>query len=378
MKRKEGIIDTQRRGLLFLMKKNKIDVFQGLGSFEDQHSVLVQGEKSKEIIKAEHILIATGSKVRELPFAPSDGKTILTSDNIIFCEEPPKSLAIIGGGVIGVEFASLFSAFGTEVTIIEMGPQIIPTEDPECAKELARQLKKNKVKIETNTKLTSLKVQKAGTCVVKTEAKEDRVFDKVLVSIGRQPVTANLNLNKIGIKTEHDFIPVDAHYRTSIPKVFAIGDVIKTPALAHTASAEAIHAVEVIAGHQPPVIDYQANPSAIYSCPEVASIGQSEAELKTKGIAYKSTKFPFAPLAKAKIEDVTEGFIKIFSDSKYGEILGVHIVGAKATELIGEFVLGKILETTVSELAHAIHPHPTISETVMETAHAAVGGAIHM
>jgi len=378
MKRKDGIVDAQRKGLLFLMKKNKIDVYQGHGRFLDKNTIEVTAaDGKKESIQTKHTLLATGSRVKELPFARSNQKNILTSDTILFIDHVPKSLAVVGGGVVGMEFASLFGRFGCEVTVIELLPQVLPSEDPECANEVVRQLKKQNVTIETGVKLTGVKDQ-GDHCVVSVEGKPDRVFAKVLMSIGREPVTDDLGLQKVGIAVDRGFINVDAHYKTSAANIFAIGDILKTAALAHTASAEAMHAVEVIAGKNPPLINYEANPSAIYTYPEVASIGMSEPKLKEKNIAYKVAKFPFAPMAKAKIEEATEGFIKILSHPQYGELLGVHIVGARATELIGEFVLGKILETTVDEIGHAIHPHPTISETIMEAAHAAMGGAIHM
>jgi dihydrolipoamide dehydrogenase len=379
MKRKNDIVDAQRKGLLFLMKKNKVDVFRGHGRFLDRNKIEVTAADGKKtVLNTKHTLIATGSRVKEIPFAKSNHTTIMTSDDILFIKSVPKSLAIVGGGVVGMEFASLFARFGTEVTVIEMAPQVLPTEDEESVKELCRYLKKQKVQIETATKLTAVE-SKGDHCVVKVEGKEPRKFDIVLMSIGRAPVTDDIGLDKIAIKPESGgFIKVDAHYQTSVPGIFAIGDVIPTPMLAHTASAEAIHAVEVIAGHHPPVIDYETNPGAIYTYPEIASIGQTEKNLKDAGIAYKVAKFPFAPMAKAKIEDATEGFVKILYDPVYREILGVHLLGAKATEMISEFVLGKILETTIDEIGHAIHPHPTISETIMEAAHVAAGGAIHM
>jgi dihydrolipoamide dehydrogenase len=267
---------------------------------------------------------------------------------------------------------------GSKVTVIELAPQVLPFEDGEVAQELVRNVKKQGITVETGTKLTKVE-SKGDHCLVTVEGKEARRFAKVLMSVGREPVSADLGLDKLGITPEKGgFIKVDEHYRTKIPTVFAIGDVIPTPALAHTASAEAMHAVEVMAGHHPPLINYDANPNAIYTYPEVASIGMTEQKLKEKNIAFNVAKFPFAPLAKAKIEDMTVGFIKILFEPKYKEILGVHIVGAMATEMIAEFALGKVLETTLDEIGHTIHPHPTMSETIMEAAHAGMGGAIHM
>jgi dihydrolipoamide dehydrogenase len=287
-------------------------------------------------------------------------------------------MAIIGGGVVGIEFASLFARFGTDVTVVEAAPQVLPYEDEETVKELVRCVKKQGVQFETGAKITAIE-DKGKDGVKLTTAESTRTFAKVLVSIGREPVTDDIGLNTVGVTTDRGFIKVDlATYKTSCDGIYAIGDVIPTPMLAHTASAEAFNCAEVIAGKKPHKVHYEANPSAIYTYPEIASIGMTEKALKEKGIEYKSGKFPFSPMAKAKIEDATDGFIKILFEPKYREILGVHIVHARATEMIAEFSLGKVLETTVDEIAHTIHPHPTLSETIMEAAHAALGAAVHM
>lgn len=375
--RKDKIVGDQRKGLIYLMKKNKIDVYYGHGRIASQMSVTVQREKETKTLKTKNILIATGSRVRELPFAPTTGKRIMSSDHILFIDRVPESLAIIGGGIVGMEFASMFGRFGSKVTVIEMAPRILITEDGEVVKDFQKHIAKQNVKIETGTKLTGLKETK-NNVVVSVDGKADRKFDTVLVSIGRAPVTEDIGLNMVGLATDRGFIDVDGDCRTKVSNIFAIGDVLKSPALAHTASAEAIHAAEVIAGHKAEPINYESNPSAVYTYPEIASVGRTEEQLKEQKIDYKVGKFPFAPMAKAKIEGATEGFIKIIYESKYREILGVHIIGGRATELIAEFSLGRTLETTVDEIAHTIHPHPTISETVMEAAHAAMGSAIHM
>ncbi len=382
MARKQGIVDAQRKGLRFLMKKNKIDTFEGHGRLAGKGKVAVTGADGKaQTLETRFVLIATGSRIRDLPaqIAKTNGKTVVNSDDVLSLDRVPASLCVVGGGVVGTEFASLYGRFGTQVTIVEMAPQILPTEDADCVKELSRYLKKQNVTIETGSKLTKVEASPAGDfATVFVEGKEPRKFERVLISIGRAPVTEDIGLDSVKITTDKGFIKVDEHYKTSEPSVFAIGDVIPTPALAHTASAEAIHAVEVMAGHHPHVIDYQANPNAIYTYPEIASIGRTEETLKTTGVEYKVAQFPFAPLARAKIDDATEGFVKILYEPKFRELLGVHIVGAKATELIAEFALGKVLETTVDEIAATIHPHPTISETIMEAAHVAMGGAIHL
>jgi dihydrolipoamide dehydrogenase len=379
MGRKDKIVDDQRKGLRFLMKKNKIEVFEGHGRISGRGRVTVTHADGKSTaMDTRNIMIATGSRVRQLPFVKTNGKGIMSSDDVLFITEVPKSMAIIGGGVVGIEFASLFARFGCDVTVVEAAPQVLPFEDEETVKELVRCVKKQGVKFETSVKITAVEdTGKDGVRLVTTES--TRTFEKVLVSIGREPVTDDIGLGSVGITTERGFIKVDfATYKTSADGVYAIGDVIPTPMLAHTASAEAFHCAEVIAGKKPHKINYEANPSAIYTYPEIASIGMTEKTLKEKGIEYKSGKFPFSPMAKAKIEDATDGFIKILFEPKYREILGVHIVHARATEMIAEFSLGKVLETTVDEIAHTIHPHPTLSETIMEAAHAAMGAAVHM
>lgn len=382
LERKQSIVDAQRKGLRFLMKKNKIDTFEGHGRIAGQGLVSVTDKSGNiQTLKTKYVLLATGSRIRELPIAKTNGKTIINSDDILFLDRVPSSLCVVGGGVVGTEFASLFGRFGSQVTIIEMAPQILPSEDADCVKEMVRHLKKQNISVETSAKIISIE-DKKDHALVTTEGNKARAFERVLISVGRAPVTEDIGLDKVGLTTDRGFIKVDTHYRTSVNWVFAIGDIIPTPMLAHTASAEAVHAVEVMAGHQPPTIDYQANPNAIYTHPEIASIGQTEQKLisagKKKDVDYKVAQFPFAPLARAKIDDATEGFVKIIYEAKYRELLGVHIIGAKATEMIAEFALGKVLETTVDEIAHTIHPHPTISETIMEAAHVAMGGAIHL
>jgi dihydrolipoamide dehydrogenase len=378
--RKDKIVDDQRKGLRFLMKKNKIEVFEGHGRIAGKGKVTVTGADAKVVnLETRNIMIATGSRVRQLPFAKSNGKGILTSDDILFIESVPKSLAIIGGGVVGVEFASLFGRFGSDVTVIEMAPQIVPFEDEESAKELARCLKKQKVSIETSVKLTAIEDKGKDGVQVTLEGQKPRIFDKVLVSIGREPVTDDIGLNTVGIVTDRGQIKVEpATFKTPVEGIYAIGDVIPTPMLAHTASAEAHCCAEIIAGKKSAKVHYETNPSAVYTYPEIASLGLTEKSLKEKGVDYKVAKFPFSPMAKAKIEDATDGFVKILFEPKYREILGVHIVNARATEMIAEFSLGKLLESTLDEIAHTIHPHPTLSETIMEAAHAGLGSAVHL
>jgi len=378
MKRKDVIVESQRKGLRYLMKKNGIDVYQGTGEFSSSNTLdVVPAKGNKQTLSAKNFLIATGSQVRKLSFIPSNSENILTSDSVLSIDHIPKSLAIIGGGVVGIEFASLFSRLGSQVCIIELASQILPTEDQECVTELTKYLMKFGVKIKTDKKLTKIN-DEGGQVQLVLDGEENMRFEKMLLCVGRKPALSELRLHQIGLEIDREFLRVNDHYQTKQPHIYAVGDVITTPGLAHTAAAEAFHAVEHMAGKQPQIIDYKANPSAIYAYPEIASIGLTESSLKKQGTEYGVAKFPFFPMAKAKIEQSTEGFIKILYSKKYREILGVHIVGAKATELIAEFSLAKILESTVDELALTIHPHPTISETVMETAHVAMGGAIHI
>lgn len=377
--RKDKIVDQMRKGLKFLMKKNKVSVFHGHGRLKSATQVEVTAADGKtQLLDTRFVLLATGSRVKELPFAKTNGKTIQSSDHILFIDHVPKSLCVVGGGVVGMEFASLFARMGSAVTVVEYAPQILPFEDHEVVKEAARQFKKQGITIETGAKLTGVK-DLGSEALVSVEGKEDRKFAVVLMSVGRSPVTADCGLEALGIKTDdRGFVHTDKNFQTNVNNIYAIGDIINTPALAHTASAEAAFAVELMAGHHPVAINYAANPSAIYTYPEIAHIGMTESEVKDKGIAYETAKFPFSALAKANIEQSTMGFVKLIYDKKYREILGAHIIGAMATEMIGELAVAKVLESTVDEIAQTIHPHPTISETTMEAAHMALGGAIHM
>jgi dihydrolipoamide dehydrogenase len=380
MKRKDDIVSQNTKGVAFLMKKNKIEVIKGYGRVAGTGSVEVTHDDGKKtLLSSKNILLASGSRVRALPHINIDGKDILSSDHILFTDKVPQSLAVLGGGVVGCEFASCFGRFGSKVTIFEMAPQILPTEDHEVAAEMVKSLKKQNIEIMASVKVTSM-VAKGGKVEVMVEGETaPRIFEKALISVGRAPNTEDIGLDKVGIKTDRGFIPVDLKtYQTSSPGIYAVGDIIPTPQLAHTGSAEGIFAVDIMLGKKRTPINYLTNPSAIYTYPEVASIGHTEQALKKEGREYKIGKFPFSAMGKPRIEDCTEGFVKIITDTKYGEILGVHIIHAKATEMISQFSLGNNLEMTIDELVHTIHPHPTLIETVHEAAHAALGHAIHM
>ena len=381
-KRKDDIVQKLTQGVAGLMKKNKIDVLSGHGRLQGKGAVSVtDGAGKVSTHQTKNVILAMGSKVRELPHIKIDGKDIVSSDHILFLDKVPESLAILGGGVVGSEFASCFGRFGSQVTIFEMADQIVPTEDFEAAAELSKSLKKQNVTVKTGVKVKSI-VSKGGKAEVVVEGENETfVFEKVLISVGRAPVTHDCGLETVGLKpNERGFIDVDlATYQTSVPGVYAVGDIIPTPQLAHTGSAEGIYAVDIIAGKKKQPINYLTNPSAVYTYPEIASIGHKEQDLKARSVDYKVGKFPFSAIGKARIDDMTDGFIKIITDKKYGEILGVHIVHGKATEMIAEFSLGNNLEMTIEELVATIHAHPTLSETVGEAAHAAAfGHAIHM
>lgn len=381
MDRKDDIVEQQRRGLNFLMKKNKITVIKGSAAFHDRTTLTISGEDAQQLqLKFKQLLIATGSKVTEFPPFISNSTNILTSDTVLFIDHVPASLAIIGGGVVGMEFACMFAEFGSKVTVYEAAETILGGVDAEVVQTFQRSCQKQKIDIVTAAKVEQL--EDCGQDGVKlTVGKEVMTFAKVLLAIGRTPCSAELQLSHIGVSTDaKGFVPValDSYRVEGHTHIYAVGDVIATQAMAHTASAEALRAVEHMAGNTPPAIDYQSSPMAIYTAPEIATIGGSEEELQAQGVAFEKIKFPFAPLAKAKIDGYSEGFIKILFDPRYRELLGVQIINAKATEMIAEFVVGKNLETTLDELAYAIHPHPTISETIMEAAHAGVHGAIHL
>lgn len=379
-KRRDEIVKTMTNGVGFLMKKNKVDVIRGMGVIAGKGQVEVTEQGKKTMYACKNILIATGSRARKLPHIQVDGKNIVTSEEIWAWDKVPTSMAVIGGGVIGCEFASAYARFGTQVTILEMADQICPTEDHETAQELTKALKKQNCEVLTSTKTKSV-VAKGNQVEVQIEGEATpRLFEKVLLSVGRAPNVENIGLEKVGIKLdERGFIPVDLKtYQTVAPNIYAAGDVLPTPQLAHTGSAEALFAVDIMAGKKRHPINYLTNPAAIYTYPEIASLGYTENQLKKSGRSYKATKFPFSAVAKARIDDIAEGFVKILVDTQYGEVLGVHIVNPKASEMISEFALGNNLEMTIEELAHTIHPHPTASEIIKEAAHAAMGHPINM
>jgi dihydrolipoamide dehydrogenase len=380
--RKDKVVAGLTKGVAFLLKKNNVTTFQGRGSFEGAHAIRIESaDGSGQTVEARHVIVATGSEPKQLPHIRFDGRVVLSSTDMLRLPDPPKTLAVIGAGAVGVEFASIYAALGTDVTVIEMLPHLLPLEDEEVSAELEKAFKKRKIRFQTGALVEALKTGPDGAVLSVKDAAgkvKEAAFEKVLLAVGRAPYTAGLGLEKAGLETARGFIPVDAYCRTGVPHIYAIGDVIDTPQLAHVGSAEGILAARHIAGRHVQPINYRNVPACTYSAPQVASTGLTEKKARELHADVKVGKFPFSGIGKTRIEDMTEGFIKIVTEAKTGEILGVHMIGAIATELVAETVLALHLECTAEELAAAIHPHPTISEAMMEAAHAAHDAAIHM
>ena len=380
-KARKKIIQKSAAGVDYLMKSNKIDVHKGTGSLQSSTTVEVKGDSGTTLLQAKHILLATGSVPRRLPFIDIDGKHFVSSDEILELKQPPKSLIILGSGAVGVEFASIYSRFGTDCTVVELLDRALPMEDAEVSEEFTKLFRKRKIKVLTGTKIESAKEEQGQVVATINDGKTTSTLEAemLLVAVGRAPVTHGLNLETIGVTTDQaGFIEVDGLMKTSVPNIYAIGDIVKTPQLAHIASAEAILAVDHIAGKKAEPLNYLHTPGCTYSDPEVASVGYTEQQAIDAGYTVKVGKFPFAAIGKARIMDKAEGFVKIVSDAQYDEILGVHIIGPRATDLIAEACVALRLESTTEELAHTIHAHPTLTEGVLEAAHAAMGRPIHM
>lgn len=382
--RSRGVADGMSKGIQFLMKKNKITVIMGTASLARGKKVVVTDKdgKKKEY-SADKIIVATGARAKELPNLPIDGKKIIGYRQAMSLKSQPKSMVVVGAGAIGVEFAYFYNSIGTKVTIVEFMEQgLVPREDKDVSKELTKSFKKQGI-----TTLAGWAVEKVDTsgktCKVhvksrKNDATDIIECDIVLSAAGVTPNTENIGLEMLGIETERGLITVDDFYQTNVPGIYAIGDVIPTQALAHVASAEAITCVEKIAGHNPEAIDYNNIPGCTYCSPEVASVGLTEAQAKEKGYELKVGKFPFSVSGKASAAGAKEGFVKMIYDAKYGELLGAHFVGFNVTEMIAEIVVAKKLETTGHEILKAIHPHPTMSEAIMEATAVAYGEVIHL
>jgi dihydrolipoamide dehydrogenase len=377
--RKQKVVDSNSKGVEFLFKKNKVTGIHGFGRVTGPHEVEVEGPDGKKTYGARNIMIATGSVPRDIPIAPTDGERILNSDHILELKQVPKSLVVLGAGAVGTEFASIYTSFGSKVTLIEMLPRVLPIEDEEVSAELARALRKRKIDVLTGTKMLSVEKTDGGVRLKLEGGKVDAVeAEMLLVAIGRKPVTENIGLEALGIELDRGYVKVNPHMQTAVPHIYAIGDVINTPWLAHVASAEGILAVEHMAGLPVRAINYDRVPSCTYCEPEVASVGLTEAKAKERGYDVQVGKFPFTALGKAKVIGKTGGFVKVVRDKKYDEVLGVHIIGAHATDLIAEACVALQMEGTDEELFRTMHAHPTMSEAVMEAAHAAHGQAIHI
>jgi len=384
LKRKDRVVKQNAGGVAYLLKKNNVTVFNGFGRLAGPRKVEVEkADGTKEIVATRHVILATGSDPRRLPMFEINGETILSSDELLELKTMPKHLLVLGAGAVGVEFASVFRSFGADVTIVELMDRMVPLEDEEVSKEFAKAYNKRGIKVHTSTKCASLEVTPKGVKArlepVDGGKASNVTVSHCLVAIGRQPLTTKIGLEGTGVVVERDFVHTDEYGRTGEPGVYAIGDIVAgTPLLAHAASAEAMVAVEHIAGLNPEPINYLHVPNCTYSWPEVGSLGLTEAKAKEAGYELQIGQFPFTAVGKAKVVGDTTGFVKIVADAKYGEILGVHIIGPRATDLIAEVGPLLKLECTVEELARTIHAHPTLSEAVVEAAHAALGHAIHM
>ena len=381
IKRSRGVAEGMSKGVQFLMKKNKIDVIEGFGKVKAGKKIDVTSKDGKVTeYSASHIIIATGARSRELPNLPQDGKKVIGYRQAMTLPSQPKSMIVVGSGAIGVEFASFYNSMGTEVTIVEFQPTIVPVEDKDISKQFERSLKKAGIKIMTNSSVESLDTSGAGVkATVKTKKGEQSLEADILLSaVGIKTNIENIGLEDVGIITDRDKILVNDWYQTNIPGYYAIGDVTPGPALAHVASAEGITCVEKIAGLHSEVIDYGNIPGCTYASPEIASVGLTEEQAKEQGYELKVGKFPFSASGKATAAGTTDGFVKVIFDAKYGEWLGCHMIGAGVTDMIAEAVLGRKLETTGHEVLKTIHPHPTMSEAVMEAVADAYDEVIHL
>jgi dihydrolipoamide dehydrogenase len=381
VKRSRGVAEGMSKGVQFLMKKNKIEVIMGIGKLLPGKKVAVTSSEGKTSeISASHVIISTGGRSRELPALKQDGKKIIGYREAMTLPSQPKSIIIVGSGAIGSEFAYFYAAMGTKVTIVEFMPNIVPLEDEEVSKALAKSFKGLGIDIMTNAEVTKVDTSGAGCKVSVKEASGEKIIEAeiVLSAVGVVANIEGIGLEDVGIITDKGKIVVDKFYKTNIPGYYAIGDCTPGQALAHVASAEGIVCVEQIAGHHPQPLDYGNIPGCTYCSPEIASVGLTEKAAREKGIEIKIGKFPFSASGKASASGHKEGFVKLIFDARYGELLGAHMIGANVTEMIAECVTLRKLETTGEELIKTVHPHPTMSEAIMEAAAAAYGEVIHL
>ena len=379
--RSRGVADGMSKGVQFLMKKNKIDVIMGDGRLLAGKKIEVTAaDGTKQTVAGDHIIIATGARSRQLPSLPQDGKNIVGYREAMTLKTQPKRLVVVGSGAIGVEFAYFYNAIGTEVTVVEYQDRIVPVEDSDVSKQLEKSFKKAGIKVMTSSEVLGVETgSKENTVRIKTKKGEEIIAcDVVLSAAGVVANIENIGLEDVGIVVDQGKLVVDPYYATNIPGYYAIGDCVPGPSLAHVASAEGITCVEKIAGQRPEPIDYGNIPGCTYCFPEVASVGMTEAQAKDAGHEIKIGKFPFSASGKASASGHKDGFVKLIFDAKYGELLGGHMIGANVTEMVAELVVLRKLETTGHELIKTIHPHPTLSEAVMEAAAAAYGEVIHL
>ncbi len=381
VKRSRNVAGTMSKGVQFLMKKNKIDVINGFGKLKAAGTLTVTDDKGKATdYTAKNIIIATGARSRELPNLPQDGEKVIGYRQAMTLKKQPKKMIVVGSGAIGVEFAHFYNSMGTEVTIVEFLPNLVPVEDIDISKQFEKSFKKAGVKVMTNSAVESVDTSGKGVIATVKTAKgiETLEADIVLSAVGIKTNIENIGLEDLGIATDRDKILVNEWYQTNIPGIYAIGDVVPGPALAHVASAEGITCVEKIAGVHTPPVDYTNIPGCTYATPEIASVGLTEAKAKEQGYDIKIGKFPFTASGKAQAGGTPDGFVKVIFDSKYGEWLGCHMIGAGVTDMIAEAVVARKLETTGHEILKAIHPHPTMSEAVMEAVADAYDEVIHL
>jgi len=380
VQRSRGVAEKMSKGVEFLMKKNKIDVIFGTAKVKPGKKVAVEKDGAVTEYTAEHIVLATGARSRELPNLPQDGKKVIGYRQALTLPKQPKSMIVVGSGAIGVEFAYFYATMGTEVTVVEFMPNIVPVEDEDVSKHLEKSFKKAKIKVMTNASVESVDTSGEG---VKAQVKTEKGIvelqaDILLSAVGITANIENIGLEEVGIKTEKGRVVVDEWYRTSVSGYYAIGDILPTQALAHVASAEGITCVEKIKGLDVERIDNGNIPGCTYCTPEIASVGLTEKQAKEKGYEIKVGKFPFSASGKATANGDTDGFVKVIFDAKYGEWLGCHMIGTGVTEMIAEAVAARKLETTGHEILKTVHPHPTLSEAVMEAVAAAYGEVIHI
>jgi dihydrolipoamide dehydrogenase len=380
-KHKNKIVTKLSKGVDFLMKKNGVTVFSGMGRIDAPGQITVTAaDGSQKVLVAKNTMIATGSVVRSLPGLEIDGEQIISSDEVLQLSEVPKSMIVLGAGAVGVEFASMYSRFGTEVTMVELLPRVLPIEDEEISAVLAKSLKRQGIKVFTGTGFQSATREPGQVRVVAKTGDQTQEFaaEKLLVAVGRRAFCDGLGLENTKVEIERGYVKIDDHMRTAEPGIYAIGDVVPTPLLAHVASAEGILAVETIAGKNPRPINYDHVPNCTYCSPEVASVGLTEAKARERGYDVKVGHFPVPVIGKAQILGATEGMVKIVADGRYDEVLGAHIIGPHATELIAEACIALQLESTVEEVIQTIHAHPTVSETFKEAAEDVHHMAIHI